>query len=247
MNIKLNALFLSSSLALSIFVTKPAMADETNKRVEFQFSQSVQIPRHVLAPGKYVFELIDGPDDRNTVEVFKDVDGRESLVAILFAIPEYTSNIPDKATIRFEERQSGSPVAIQSWYYPGEERGWEFIYPKAQDQDLAAEAGSTPAPAPVAAAAAASMPSAPPVQLAQEDDPIPEVVAAEDEQVEEPILVAQNEAPAQPPVVGTEIQTESTAVLPQTAGNSYGELATGFAMFVGGLAAVFVSRRKSIA
>jgi LPXTG-motif cell wall-anchored protein len=245
MNIKLNALFLSSSLALSIFMTKPAMADETNKRIEFQFSQPVQIPGHVLTPGKYVFELMDGPDDRNTVEVFKDSNGRDSLVAILFAIPDYTSNVPDKPTIHFEERSPGSPEAIESWYYPGDDTGWEFIYPKGQN--LVAEAGSTPAPAPVEAAAAPSMPSAPPVQLAQQDDPIPEVVAAEDEQVEEPIMIAQNEAPAQPPVVGTDMQSEPPQVLPQTAGNSYGELAAGLAMFVGGLAALFASRRKSIA
>jgi hypothetical protein len=243
MNIKLNALFLSSSLALSVFTTKPAMADETNKRIEFQFSAPVQIPGHVLAPGKYVFELMDGPVDRNTVEVLKNSDGKEDLVAILFAIPDYISNTPDKPTIHFEERSTGSPVAIQSWYYPGEETGWEFIYPKGQN--LVAEAGSTPAPAPVAAAAAPSMPSAPAVQTVQEDDPIPEVVAAEDEQVEEPILVAQNEAPAQPPVAA--VETGSTQVLPQTAGNSYLELMSGFALLSGGLAALFASRHKSIA
>jgi hypothetical protein len=245
MNIKLNALFLSSSLALSIFMTKPAMADETNKRIEFQFSAPVQIPGHVLAPGKYVFELMDSPVDRNTVEVFKDSDGRDSLVAILFAIPDYISNVPDKPIIHFEERTPGTPEAIDSWFYPGDNTGWEFVYPKGQN--LVADAGSQTAPAPVAAAATPSMPSAPPVQLAQQEDPIPEVVAAEDEQVEEPILVAQNEAPAQPPVMGTEVQTESTQVLPQTAGNSGLELMTGIAMLGGGLAALFASRRKSIA
>jgi LPXTG-motif cell wall-anchored protein len=83
--------------------------------------------------------------------------------------------------------------------------------------------------------------------MVQQKDPIPEVVAAEDEQVEEQILVAQNEAPAQPPVLGTEIQTGSTQVLPQTAGNSYLELMTGFALLGGGLVVLFASRRKSIA
>lgn len=245
MNIKLNALFLSSSLALSIFMTKPAMADETNKRIEFQFSGPVQIPGHVLAPGKYVFEIMDGPVDRNTVEVFKNSEGKESLVAILFAIPDYISTPPDKPTIHFEERNSGSPEAIDSWFYPGDNTGWEFVYPKGQN--LVADANTPPDSAPVAAAAAPSMPSAPPVQVAQQEDPISDVVAAEDEQVEEPIVVAQNEAPAQPPVMGTEVQTGSAQVLPQTAGNSGLGLMTGFAMLGGGLAAMVASRRKSVA
>jgi hypothetical protein len=245
MNLRLNALLLSSSLALSIFMTKPAIADETNKRIEFEFSEPVQIPGHVLAAGKYVFELMDGPVDRNTVEVFKNSDGKDSLVAILFAIPDYTAVAPDKPTIRFEERSSGSPEAIHSWFYPGEQTGWEFIYPKGQS--LEAETEPTPAPAPVAAAAAPSMPSAPTIQLAQQTDPIPAVVAAEDAQAEEQILIVQNEAPAQPPVMGTETQTGSTPVLPQTAGNTYFEVMTGFALLGGGLAALFASRRKSIA
>jgi len=246
MNNRLNALFLSSSLALSIFMTRPAMADEFNKRTDLEFSAPVQIPGHVLAPGKYVFELMDSQYDRNIVEVFsKAADGTERLVTTLFAIPDYTPNTPDKPVIHFQERHSGSPEAIRSWYYPGENTGWEFIYPKGKN--LVAEAGSTPAPAPVETAAAPSMPPAPTVQLAQQEDPIPEVMAAEDEQIEEPILIAQNEAPAQPPVVGTEIQAGPTQALPQTAGNSYLELMTGFALLGGGLAALFASRRKSVA
>jgi LPXTG-motif cell wall-anchored protein len=249
MNIRLNALLLGSSLALSIFTATPAMADDFNKKTELQFSEPVQIPGHVLAPGKYVFELVESTVDPNTVRVFSmDSDGHENLVATFFAIPDYTLNTPDKAVIHFEERTSGTPEAIHSWFYPGDNTGWEFVYPK--EQNLAATA--TPDSAPVTAAAAPTMPSAPSVHMAQQKDPIPAVIAAEDQQAEEQILVAQNEVPAQPPVVGTEIQTGSTQALstqtlPQTAGNSYLELMTGFVMLVGGLGALFLSRRKSIA
>jgi hypothetical protein len=44
MNSELKALCLSGSLALSSFMTKPVMADEWNKRTEFQFSAPVEIP-----------------------------------------------------------------------------------------------------------------------------------------------------------------------------------------------------------
>ena len=134
MNSKLKALCLSGSLALSFFMTKPVMADEMNKRTEFQFSASVEIPGKVLAPGKYVFELANDQADRNIVQVFsEDSNGKESLVATVETIPDHVSKTPDKPLIHFEERPSRSPEAIHSWFYPGENTGWEFVYPKAEN------------------------------------------------------------------------------------------------------------------
>ena len=81
-------------------------------------------------PGKYVFELADNPADRNIVQVFsEDPAGNESLVDIVIAVPDYTSNTPEQAVLHFEERDSSSPEAIQSWFYPGDNTGWEFVYP----------------------------------------------------------------------------------------------------------------------
>ena len=133
MNSTLKALCLSGSLALSFFMTKPASADEINKRTEFQFSGSVELPGKVLAPGKYVFELVNDSPDRNVVQIFsEDSNGKESLVESVLTIPDYISNTPDKPIVRFEERTSGSPEAIHSWFYPGENTGWEFVYPDEQ-------------------------------------------------------------------------------------------------------------------
>jgi hypothetical protein len=132
MNSKLKALYVSGSLALSFLVTKPVMADEMNRSTEFQFSAPVEIPGQVLAPGKYVFELANDVSDLNLVQIFaEDSNGKKSLVATLQTIPDYVSNTPDKPLIHFEERPSGSPEAIHSWFYPGENTGWEFVYPKA--------------------------------------------------------------------------------------------------------------------
>ena len=248
MNTKLNALFLSGSLALSILMTTPAMADEANKRIDFQFSAPVQIPGHVLAPGKYVFQLVDD-SDLNLVHVFsEDANGNESLVATLSTIPDYISNTPDKPLIHFEERRAGAPEAIHSWFYPGENTGWEIIYPKEQNLEANANptpaATPTPAPAPVATAAAPSTTPETQVQQVAQSEPAPEAAPAP---AEEQILVVQNEMPAQPPVEGSEISTGAASVLPQTGGNSDLELMTGSALLGGGLAVLFASRRKSIA
>ena len=123
-------------MALSLFVTKPAMASEMNKRTEFQFSESVQIPGKVLTPGKYVFELANDQSDRNIVQVFsEDSNGKDSLVATVLAIPAYTAKTPSKPIVRFEERSAANPEAIHSWFYPGENTGWEFIYPNTKTRE----------------------------------------------------------------------------------------------------------------
>ena len=146
MNTKLNALWLGSLLALTAFLAQPVMADEWNKKIEFQFSAPVQIPGKVLAAGKYVFQLVDSESDRNTVQVFsEDSEGKESLVATIMAIPDYTTDTPDKPIIHFEERHSGTPEAIHSYFYPGDNTGWEFVYPKDQSSNSSEE---SPAPAP---------------------------------------------------------------------------------------------------
>ncbi len=128
MNIKLTALCLGGFFALMSFVARPVLADEWNKKTEFQFSAPVQIPGKTLAPGKYVFQLADSESDRNIVQIFsEDSDGNENLVATLMAIPDYIEQTPDKPIVHFGERPSGSPEAIHSWFYPGENTGWEFV------------------------------------------------------------------------------------------------------------------------
>jgi hypothetical protein len=253
MNIRLNALWLSASLALGVFITKPVMADDWNKRIEFQFSAPVEIPGKVLTPGKYVFQLADSQSDRSIVEVFsQDSNGKESLVTTIFAVPDYIENVPDKPVIHFEERRSGTPEAIHSWFYPGEHTGWEFVYPKANGLEASADAAPAPTPAAVAAApapvtpaaepapvATAAAPSEPPALQSHKEVPGPQVAA-----VREEILVAQNNTSPQS-AVNTDSQNNTGQTLPQTGGYSDLALMTGLAMLGGGIAAVFASRHKS--
>jgi LPXTG-motif cell wall-anchored protein len=246
MTSKLNSLYFSASLALSFFITQPIMADEGNKKIEFEFATPVQIPGQVLAPGKYVFELMDTAfSDRNTVQIFsEDSNGKETLIATLETLPETTPYTPEKATIHFEERSSGAPEAIHSWYYPGDDTGWEFVYPKGQS--LEANVSTTPnsAPAATAAAAAPSTPAPTETQQAQENEPAPEVALVEDQ-----IVVAQNDAPAPLSAPDANIQTSDAQVLvlPETGGNSDVEIMTAVALLGTGIAAIFAFRRKSVA
>ncbi len=131
MNIKLNALCLGGLLGATLLITQPAKADDWNKKTEFTFSEPVEVPGHVLPAGKYVFELPDSSSERNVVEIFsEDPNGKESLITTLLTIPDHMDQTPDEPVVKFDERPSGSPEAIHSWFYPGENTGWEFVYPK---------------------------------------------------------------------------------------------------------------------
>jgi hypothetical protein len=132
MNSKLKAIWAGGLMALTVFVTKPVMADEWDKKTVFQFSESVAIPGKVLPAGKYVFQLANSESDRNIVQVFsEDSNGKESLVTTILAIPEHIKDTPEKPIVQFKERPAGTPEAIHAWFYPGDNTGWEFLYPKS--------------------------------------------------------------------------------------------------------------------
>ncbi len=136
MNSRMKTVCLGGILALTPFLAQPVRADESNKRTEFQFSAPVEIPGKVLQAGKYVFQLLDSGTDRNIVQVFAEYsNGNESLVTTLNAIPEDLAETPDKPIVTFEERPSGAPEAIHSWFYPGDNPGWEFVYPKGESSE----------------------------------------------------------------------------------------------------------------
>src|SRR5712671_5755741 len=170
MKLRLNTLYLGAALALLSATITPMRADEWNKETKLEFSGPVEVPGKVLIPGKYVFRLLDSESDRNIVQIFsEDANGNQKLVATIPAIPDYRENTPDKPIVHFEERASGSPEAIHSWYYPGDNFGWEFVYPKSE---RLVSSNSTPAavPAPTPASAPAPGPAAAP---APEPDPTP--------------------------------------------------------------------------
>jgi hypothetical protein len=112
-----------------------ARADEWDKKTVVTFSGPVEIPGQVLSAGTYVFKLADSQSDRNIVQVF-DKD-ETHLYGTFLAIPDYWLEPPDKPVITFEERAFGSPEAIKAWFYPGDNYGRDFVYPKAKAVELA--------------------------------------------------------------------------------------------------------------
>ncbi len=121
--------------ALCIMLLPNAAASEFDKKTIVTFSAPVEIPGKVLQAGTYVFKLLDFASTRNIVQIF-DKD-EKNLIATILAIPDYRLKPSDKPVIRFEERPSGSPEAIQAWFYPGDNFGQQFVYPHKRAVELA--------------------------------------------------------------------------------------------------------------
>lgn len=73
--------------------------------------------------------------DRHLVQVF-NADG-STLIATVMAIPDYRLTSTDETVVKFNEVPAGSPEAIRAWFYPGNNVGQEFVYPKPRAALLA--------------------------------------------------------------------------------------------------------------
>jgi hypothetical protein len=118
-------LMVCAALLCAVF-SPSARADEWNKKTVVRVYVPVEIPGHVLGPGKYVFELADSSADRHIVQVWNQY--QTHLIATFLTIPTYRMEATGHTVIRLEERMSDNPEAIKKWFYPGDDYGQEFLY-----------------------------------------------------------------------------------------------------------------------
>jgi hypothetical protein len=126
---------IASLIATSLTLTSRLNADAWDKLTKVSFSAPVEIPGQVLPAGTYVFKLLDSPGSRNVVQIF-DAE-QTKLYATILAVPDYRLKPADKTVITFEERAANAPEAVQAWFYPGDNFGQEFVYPKERAVTLA--------------------------------------------------------------------------------------------------------------
>jgi len=119
-------------------------ADTWNKRTKVKFSAPVQLPAAhskagvvTLSPGTYIFRLDESQGNRHVVQVTNERG--DKVHTTILAIPDYRLNATSKTVMYFSERPAGHPSAIKSWFYPGDNFGHRFVYPKAQAVQIAAE------------------------------------------------------------------------------------------------------------
>jgi hypothetical protein len=124
-------------LALASLVVLPGThASEMDQATKLTFSQSVQIPGHVLPAGTYWF-VADPSFDSHVVRITSQ--DRLTVYATLQTISSEHQNPSEGTEITLATRGSIQPEAIVTWFYPGRTIGHEFVYSK-QDQKGIAQA-----------------------------------------------------------------------------------------------------------
>jgi hypothetical protein len=132
-------------------------ADEYDQAAKLTFNEAVEVPGQVLAAGTYWFALMDSSSDRNIVQIWNE--DRSQLMATIFTVADYRFQPTGDTVVNFEERPADKAEAIQAWFYPGEDFGHEFVYPKTRAISLAQQiqqpvlsmpddAATDPAPSP---------------------------------------------------------------------------------------------------
>jgi LPXTG-motif cell wall-anchored protein len=182
--------------------TSPARADEWNKKTTLTVSETIQIRDTVLQPGQYVLKLLDSQTDRHIVQIFNG--DQTHIINTVLAIPRQRVYPTGKTEFTFWETPPGDARALRTWFYPGDEIGQEFPYPKHLQQVAMV---MPPAAAPALEPVATNPEPAPAEPQTQPEAAAPEPAP------EQPAEVAQNTAPPETPAQST---PEQPAELPKT-------------------------------
>lgn len=180
-----------------------ARADQWDKRTILTVNQPIQVRDQLLQPGQYVLRLLDSNSNRHIVQIFNGDQTR--LVETVLAVPNYRLQPTGDSQFMFWETPPGNAKALRAWFYPGDNFGQEFPYPKHFYQ-LEANAVTTtmasaapayePAPAP---AETETQPAQPMTEEAQPAQPEPQPAQPEAEQpAPAPTTAAPEQAPPPP-------------------------------------------------
>jgi len=121
---------------LGVALAPSARADEWNKKTVITVDEPIQVPNQVLPAGTYVIKLLDSQSDRHIVQIFNKDENH--LFTTILAIPNYRIQPTGKTVFTFWETPPGQPKALRAWFYPGDNFGQEFAYPKSAAVQIAA-------------------------------------------------------------------------------------------------------------
>jgi hypothetical protein len=150
---KLQMIVLCLVAIAALFASSNAHADTWNKATKITFPDPVEVSGTVLPSGTYWFQLMNSSSDRHIVQIWNA--DRSRLITTTLALPNYRLRPAGDTVVKFAERPSGTPEAVKAWFYPGDNFGQEFVYPKTRATQIAQTANEPvlavrdEAPAPV--------------------------------------------------------------------------------------------------
>jgi hypothetical protein len=245
-------------------------ADPWNKKTQLDVKETILIPGKELPPGKYVMKLVDSQANRHIVQIMNERE--DKVEATILAIPNHRLQPTGETELRYWETPAGTPPALRAWFFPGDNFGQEFAYPKEvadriaaanktnvawydskeetaslkteiHDADRGVEQAQAATPAPVETATPQTQPE--PIQQARtEPEPqrAPVAAAPEPAPQPEPQVIAQNRTPATEPAPAPAPEPAAPAELPQTAGHLWAVGLAGCVLLAAGMTLVGVRR-----
>lgn len=128
---------------IGVALVPSLQADTWDKKTTLTITEPLEVPdcctpdhTITLQPGEYVIVLVESLSDRHIVRIF-DKDQTHVMTTIL-AIPNYRLRPTGKTVFQFWEVPAGQPRALRAWFYPGDNFGQEFAYPKQKAAQIAA-------------------------------------------------------------------------------------------------------------
>jgi len=128
--------FAAATCLGALTLVPSAMADQWNKKTYLTVNEPISVPGKVLQPGRYVMKLLDSPSNRHIVQIFNDRE--DQLQTTILAIPNYRLQPTGNTEFQWWETPAGQPKAMRAWFYPGDNFGQEFAYPKTEAVSIAA-------------------------------------------------------------------------------------------------------------
>lgn len=126
-NWRIFAWVLALGLACGVGIFR-AQADQWDKKTILTVDQPIQVQERLLQPGQYVFKLLNSNSDRHIVQIYNA--DQSHIIDTVLAIPNYRLQPTGKSQFMFWETPAGNAKALRAWFYPGDNFGQEFRYPK---------------------------------------------------------------------------------------------------------------------
>jgi hemolysin-activating ACP:hemolysin acyltransferase len=115
----------------------PALqADQSNKKTEITTNHPIAVEGTVLPPGSYVIKVLVSSLDQSVVQIF---DSKNHLATTVFPVRAYRVKATDRTQITFYEGIKGQPPALRTWFYSGENDGFEFRHVSGLTAGLSTE------------------------------------------------------------------------------------------------------------
>jgi LPXTG-motif cell wall-anchored protein len=123
-------------LFIASAMTPSANAQNGDRKSVVTFSEPVEIPGGTVLPaGTYFFKLLNQDSGRWVVQIFNQ--NQTHTFATVITVQDFRYHTTDKGVMTFAERPDGQPPAIKEWFFPGENFGRRFVYPKNRALQLA--------------------------------------------------------------------------------------------------------------